>query len=63
MEKKTDNIIEIKNEEENKMNNAEKVEETNKTEITIENQKNENGVEGKIETDEDKNKNNGEKNR
>jgi hypothetical protein len=56
MEKKTDNIIEIKNEEENKMDNAEKVEETNKIEIAIENQKNENGVEGKSETDEEKNK-------
>ena len=56
MEKKTDNIIEIKNEEENKMDNAEKVEETNKIEITIKNQKNENGFEGKSETDEEKNK-------
>jgi len=56
MEKKTDNSIEIKNEEKNKIDNAEKIEETNKTEITIENQKNENGVEGKSETDEGKNK-------
>ena len=56
MEKKTDNSIEIKNEDKNKMDNAEKIEETNKTEITIENQKNENGVEVKSETNEEKNK-------
>ena len=56
MEKKTDNSIEIKNEEKNKIDNAEKKEETNKIEINIENQKNENGVEGKSETDEEKNK-------
>ena len=56
MEKKTENIIEIKNDDKNKMDNPEKVEETNKTEITIENQKNENGVEDKSETNEEKNK-------
>ena len=56
MEKKKDNSIEIKNEEKNKIDNAEKIEKTNKTEITIENQKNENGVEDKSETNEEKNK-------
>jgi hypothetical protein len=48
MEKKTDNIIEIKNEYKNKMDNTDKVDETNKTDLTTESKINENVVESKM---------------
>ena len=56
MEKKTDNIIEIKNEDKNKMDNTDKVEETNKADLTTESKINEIMVEGKNEPNKENNK-------